>query len=76
MVYLEPGGARIDWVHGKGDCAITGEGAAMLALLQGKGDPDQLVAQGRLVLYGDRELIRAAAEIFSPTGEQLPEEED
>ena len=25
MVHLDTGGARIDWVHGKGDCAVTGE---------------------------------------------------
>jgi predicted lipid carrier protein YhbT len=64
MVYLEPAGARIVWVHGKGTCAITGEGAAILAVLRGEGDPDTLETEGRLVLYGDRELIRAAATVF------------
>jgi len=64
MVYLDPGGARIEWVHGKGDCAITGEGAALLAALRGEGDPDQLEAEGRLVLYGDRDLVRAVAKVF------------
>jgi predicted lipid carrier protein YhbT len=64
MVYLDPGGVRIDWVHGKGDCAITGEGAAILSLLRGEGDPDGLEAAGRLVLYGDRDLVRAAVKVF------------
>lgn len=64
MVYLDPGGARIEWVHDKGDCAITGEGAAILAVLCGEGDPDVLETEGRLVLYGDRDLIRAAARVF------------
>jgi predicted lipid carrier protein YhbT len=64
MVYLEPGGVRIEWVHGKGDCAITGEGGALLAVLHGTSDPDQLEAEGRLVLYGDRDLVRSAAKVF------------
>jgi predicted lipid carrier protein YhbT len=66
MVYLDPGGARIEWVHGKGTCAISGEGAAILALLRGEQDPDALEVGGRLVLYGDRDLIGAAARVFSP----------
>jgi len=65
MVYLEPAGVRIDWVHGKGDCAITGEGEAMLAVLRGGCDPDQLEAEGHLALFGDRELIRAAPQVFT-----------
>jgi hypothetical protein len=66
MVYLEPGGARIDWVHGKGTCAITGKGAAILALLRGEQDPGALEANGQLVLYGDRDLVGVAARVFSP----------
>jgi predicted lipid carrier protein YhbT len=68
MVYLDPGGARIEWVHGKGDCAITGDGEAILALLRGDGDPDVLEGEGRLVLYGDRNLIASAATVFNPAG--------
>ena len=66
MVYLDPGGARIEWVHGKGDCAITGEGAAIRAVLSGERDADVLETEGRLVLYGDRDLIGAAARVFNP----------
>jgi predicted lipid carrier protein YhbT len=66
MVYLDRGGVRIEWQHGKGDCAITGEGAAILELLRGDGEPDRLETEARLVLYGDRHLIRAAAGVFSP----------
>jgi len=67
MVHLDPAGARIEWVHGKGDCAITGEGEAILAMLRGDGDPDALEAGGRLVLYGDRGLIGAAAMTCNPS---------
>jgi hypothetical protein len=66
MVYLDPTGARIDWVHGKGTCAITGEGEAILALLRGEGVPDVLETEGRLVLFGDRDLIGAFARVFDP----------
>ena len=66
MVHLDAGGVRIEWVHGKGDCAITGGGAAITAVLRGEGSPHQLEADGSLVLYGDRELIDQAAEIFAP----------
>jgi len=66
MVYLDPAGIRIEWVHGKGDCAITGSGAAILAVLRGNDSGDRGVAEGNLVLYGDRELIRAASTVFSP----------
>jgi hypothetical protein len=69
MVFLDPGGARVDWVHGKGTCAITGEGAAILAVLRGNGDPSALEAEGRLALYGDRDLIGAAAAIFGSSRE-------
>ena len=64
MVYLDPMGARVDWVHGKGDCAITGEGEAMLALLRGEGDAGLLAHQGRLTLYGDLALVQRAPEVF------------
>ena len=60
MVYLDRQGARIEWQHGRGDCAITGEGAAILELLRGVGEPDRLENEARLVLYGDRDLIGAA----------------
>jgi predicted lipid carrier protein YhbT len=66
MVYLDPSGARVEWLHGKADCAITGEGEAILAVLRGDGDPDGLEADGRLVLYGDRELIAVAGRVFNP----------
>jgi len=66
MVYLDPTGARIEWVHGKGTCAITGEGEAILALLRGEGAPDVLETEGRLVLFGDRDLIGAFARVFDP----------
>jgi predicted lipid carrier protein YhbT len=65
MVHLDPAGARIEWVHGKGDCAITGDGAAILAVIRGEGDPDVLETEGRLVLYGDRELVGVAARVFN-----------
>lgn len=65
MVYLDPGGVRIDWVHGKGDCAITGPGHAILALLRGQGPADGEPDAG-LVLYGDRDLVGQAAAIFAP----------
>jgi predicted lipid carrier protein YhbT len=65
MVHLDPAGVRVDWVHGHGDCAITGEGAAILDVLRGTGDPDALEREVRLVLYGDRELIRALPSIFA-----------
>jgi predicted lipid carrier protein YhbT len=68
MVYLEAAGARVEWVHGRGDCAITGEGAAMLAMLRGEADPDAMAASGRLVLYGDPELIRMAPALFESPG--------
>ena len=66
MVYLEATGVRIEWAHGKGDCAVTGSGAAILSLLRGNGSTDQSEAQGSLVLYGDRDLLGAAAAVFSP----------
>jgi hypothetical protein len=66
MVYLDPAGARIEWVHGKGTCAITGEGEAILAVLRGEGVPDVLETEGRLVLYGDPDLIGAVARVFDP----------
>jgi hypothetical protein len=64
MVYLDATGGRVEWVHGKGDCAITGEGDAILALLRGEADATALESSGRLVLYGDRQLIGIAASIF------------
>lgn len=66
MVYLDPDGARVEWLHGKADCAISGEGAAILMVLRGDGDPNALEAVGRLGLYGDRELIAIAARVFNP----------
>ena len=66
MVHLDAGGVRIEWVHGKGDCAITGGGAAITAVLRGDGSLEQLEADGSLVLYGDRELIGQSADIFAP----------
>jgi hypothetical protein len=69
MVYLEPDGARVDWVHGKGDCALTGEGLAMLEVLTGRVAPEAMAAAGRLSLYGDDALIRRAAEVFRPGNE-------
>jgi hypothetical protein len=71
MVHLDPSGARVEWVHGKGDCAITGEGAAMLALLRGEAPAEKLEAAGRLVLYGDRGLIAAAPAIFRGSSRSL-----
>lgn len=64
MVALDPAGVRIEWVHGKGDCAITGSGAAILALLRGDPDADQGEANGTLVLYGDRDMVRLAPAVF------------
>jgi len=72
MVYLDPGGARVEWEHNHGDCAITGEGRAILAVLTGDGMAEVLEAVGRLALYGDRELIRAAPSVFSPTAPSPP----
>jgi len=66
MVYLDPAGVRIEWAHGKGDCAITGSGAAILSVLRDNDAGDRGVAEGNLVLYGDRELIRAASTVFTP----------
>ena len=66
MVYLEATGVRVEWTHGKGDCAVTGSGAAILSLLEGDGAPDEDEAQGSLVLYGDRDLVRVASTVFSP----------
>jgi hypothetical protein len=68
MIHLEAAGVRIDWVHGKGDCAITGEGAAILGVLRGDGPTTQHVADGSLVLYGDLELVAAAPSVFAPRG--------
>ena len=65
VVYLDPAGVRIEWAHGKGDCAITGSGAAILSVLRGNDSADQSVAEGHLVLYGDRDLIHAASTVFS-----------
>ena len=65
MVYLEATGVRIEWAHGKGDCAITGSGAAILSLLRGDGSADEIEAQGSLVLYGERDLVGAASAVFS-----------
>jgi hypothetical protein len=65
MVYLDPAGVRIEWAHGKGDCAITGSGAAVLSVLRRKSSDDEVEADGTLVLYGDRDLIRAASTVFS-----------
>jgi ubiquinone biosynthesis protein UbiJ len=65
MIFLDAGGARVEWVHGKGDCAITGEGAAILDVLRGRGDPDALEREGRLTLYGDRQLVRELPAIFT-----------
>lgn len=65
MVYLDPAGVRIEWAHGKGDCAITGSGAAVLSVLRGNHSADEFEADGTLILYGDRDLIRAASTVFS-----------
>ena len=65
MVYLEPEGARVEWTHGKGDCAVTGPGAAILALLRGEVTEGEPGGEG-LVLYGDRMLIDVAPSIFNP----------
>lgn len=65
MVYLDATGVRVDWAHGKGDCAVTGSGAAILSLLKGNGSPDEIEAQGSLVLYGDRDLVGAAPAVFA-----------
>ena len=70
MVYLEPGGLRIDWSHGKGDCAITGEGDAILSVLRGDQRVDSSAASGRPVLYGDLELVRRAPQVFSAVAEE------
>ena len=68
MVYLDPAGVRIEWVHGRGDCAITGEGAAILSVLRGRRSAERCEADGTRVLYGDRDLIRAASNVFrAPT---------
>ena len=66
MVHLDPEGARVTWEHGKGDCAITGEGEAILEVLMGSLDAEAAAAAGRLVLYGDLELVRAAPRVFRP----------
>jgi ubiquinone biosynthesis protein UbiJ len=68
MVYLDVAGARVAWVHGKGDCAITGEGSAILAVLRDGADARALAEDGRLVLYGDLGLVAAAADIFRIAG--------
>jgi hypothetical protein len=65
MVYLEPAGVRIEWTHGKGDCAITGEGAAILAVLHGSAPAELGPSDGGLVLYGDLELVRRAPSVFN-----------
>ena len=70
MVYLEPGGVRIDWTHGKGDCAITGEGQAILSALRGDLPVDSSAADGSLVLYGDLELVRRARAVFVAATEE------
>ncbi len=67
MVYLEVAGARVVWKHGKGDCAITGAGAAILALLNGEQEAARLEAEGGLILYGDRELVERTPSIFAST---------
>jgi hypothetical protein len=66
MIHLDAAGARVEWVHGKGDCAITGEGAAILDVARGGGEPEALELAGRLVLYGDRDLIRTLPSILAP----------
>ncbi|MEA2682872.1 MAG: hypothetical protein QOK05_1200, partial [Chloroflexota bacterium] len=68
MVYLDSAGVRIEWVHGKGDCAITGAGAAILSVLRGDIPVGILEANGSLVVYGDRELIDEAPRVFAPIG--------
>lgn len=65
MVYLDPAGVRIEWEHGKGDCAITGSGAAILAVLLGHGSAAASEAEGSLALYGDRDLIGTVSTVFS-----------
>jgi len=65
MVYLESTGARVEWVHGKGDCAVTGAGASILALLRGHPGPAEFEADGSLILYGDRDLVDRAPAIFA-----------
>ena len=72
MVYLDPAGARIEWAHGRGDCAITGEGAAILAVLRGRRSADRCEADGSLVLYGDRDLIRTASNVFALRRRESP----
>lgn len=65
MVYLEPAGVRIDWLHGRGDCAITGAGGTIMALLRGTVAVDSEAVRRDLVLYGDLDLVRRAPEVFS-----------
>ena len=67
MVHLEAAGVRVEWVHGRGTCAITGEGRAILSLLRGTSDIGTEEARGAVTLYGDRELARRAALVFGPS---------
>jgi len=72
MVDLHRNGVRIEWAHGHGDCAITGAGHALLAVLLGQRSAEECEGAGDLVLYGDRDLIRRAPEVFTPRPGEFP----
>jgi len=72
MVDLHRNGVNIEWAHGHGDCAITGAGHALLAVLLGERSAEECEAAGDLVLYGDRDLIRRAPEVFTPRPGDFP----
>jgi hypothetical protein len=72
MVELHRHGVRIQWAHGHGDCAITGAGQALLDLLLGRRSAQACEASGELTLYGDRDLIERAPEVFTPRPGELP----
>jgi len=76
MVELHPDGVRIEWRHGHGDCAITGAGQALLAVLLGERSAEECEAAGELVLYGDRDLIHQAPEVFTPRPGEFPGSDD
>lgn len=64
MVYLDARGARVRWEHGKGDCAITGAGRAILNLLHGRVPGADSSTTEELTLYGDLDLVKLAPAIF------------
>jgi Homeodomain-like domain len=72
MVELHRNGVYIQWAHGHGDCAITGAGHALLAVLMGERSADDCEAAGDLVLYGDRDLIQRAPDVFTPRPGDFP----